>query len=185
MANKQNDTVRSNKWELLFDWLGTIVFTFILIVFMATFIGHQFQVQQTSMNPTLYEGDRVVVRSILYTPRNGDIVVFSKENYGNGQLLVKRVIATGGQTVDIDGEMGTVAVDGQILNEEYLPEGLATPAFDVPFPVTVPEGSIFVMGDNRGGSMDSRMLSVGFIDEREVVGKVVAVIAPLSHFGLY
>lgn len=168
--------------DYLYDWLGSVVFALMLVVSIFTFIGHQVEVHQTSMNPTLYEGDRVFVLSLGYTPTIGDVVVFSKQTYDDGTPLVKRIIAKEGQTVDIDPDLGTVSVDGRILVEDYIADGSTNPIHDVEFPVTVPDGCVFVLGDNRNVSKDSRMSTVGFIDEKEILGKVVAIFTPISRF---
>ena len=131
-----------------------------------------------SMVPTLQDGDRLLVlNSMLYDDyKYGDIVVLRKETFLE-EPIVKRVIATEGQTVDIDFDEGVVYVDGQALEEDYireptyLDEGLA-------FPITVPEGCIFLLGDNRNNSMDSRDPSLGPVDVRCVIGKAVALVFP-------
>ena len=132
-----------------------------------------------SMNNTLYNGDLLVVLgNVLYTqPKQHDIVVVSKESFDDGKPIIKRVIATEGQTVDIDFERGVVFVDGQELSEDYcltptnLYEGVA-------FPLTVDEGCIFVMGDNRNESKDSRSPDIGLVDCREVIGRAVFLVFP-------
>jgi len=109
------------------------------------------------------------------------VVVDSYINYG--KPLVKRVIAKGGDTVDIDVEQGLVYVNGEALDEPYVPEGTLSTG-NVEFPLTVPEGTLFLMGDNRQHSTDSRSSDVGFIDERDILGKVVLRIYPFNKIGL-
>lgn len=167
-----------------FDWLQCIVFALLFVVALFTFIGKPMEVNQISMNPTLYEGDRLVVSNLFYTPDNGDIVVFAKKTYDDGTPLVKRIIATAGQTVEIDTDEGIVAVDGIVLDEPYINEATKT-IYDVNFPLTVPDGYVFVMGDNRNHSKDSRSSAVGLVDTREVLGKVVAVMLPASNFKIF
>ena len=145
------------------------------------------------MLTTLYEGDRVIVYSMGYTPENGDVVVISrnvsniKENETEeNEPIIKRVIATEGQTVSIDAQ-GYVVVDGMRLSESYT-TGLIDSYHhgDVEFPVYVGEGQIFVMGDNRNNSLDSRYKEIGdngLIDTRYVLGRAVLRIVPLSSFG--
>ena len=132
-----------------------------------------------SMFDTLASGDRLlVINNLIYTqPKRGDIIVASKDSFRGGECIIKRVIATEGQVVDIDFRTGTVYVDGQIIDESYIyapttrPEGMK-------FPLKVEEGCIFVMGDNRPESMDSRDPIIGLIDEREVLGKAFFLIWP-------
>ena len=132
-----------------------------------------------SMRNTLYDGDYIIlVNSFLCAdPKAGDIIVASKDSFNNGEPIIKRVIAVAGQIMDIDFDKGKVSVDGVYLNEPYtltptnLQEG-------VKFPVKVPEGCLFVMGDNRNGSKDSRNPEIGMIDCREVLGKAIFLAFP-------
>ena len=132
-----------------------------------------------SMYGTLVDGDYLLLSSNLFylEPKAGDIIVASKADYDNGMPIVKRVIATEGQVVDIDFIAGTVSVDGEILQEDYvyskttLEEGVA-------FPLTVDEGCVFVLGDNRNRSKDSRDPEIGLIDHRQIVGKVILLLVP-------
>ena len=132
-----------------------------------------------SMFDTLVDGDRLLLISgILYNdPKQGDIVVAATDNFKDGEPIVKRIIATEGQVVDIDFTTGTVYVDGVALVEDYI-FTLTLNNEGVKFPVTVPEGCIFVMGDNRKESLDSRSPQIGFIDEREILGKAIFLVWP-------
>ncbi|MBQ9929954.1 MAG: signal peptidase I [Oscillospiraceae bacterium] len=136
-------------------------------------------VDGTSMNGTLKDGDYLLVLSNIFyrEPQQGDIIVASKETFEDGAPIVKRVIATEGQTVDIDFEEGIVYVDGEALDEPYTltPTSLYE---GVDFPLVVGENCLFVLGDNRNGSRDSRHPSIGLIDEREVIGKVIFLMIP-------
>lgn len=136
-------------------------------------------VSGTSMNNTLYNGDYLLLlNNIFYSePQYGDVIVASKESFDDGAPIVKRVIATEGQTVDIDFEKGIVYVDGVALDEPYTMT--ATNVYEgVQFPLVVEEGHIFVMGDNRNGSKDSRHPEIGLVDKREVIGKVCLLFLP-------
>ena len=137
-----------------------------------------------SMYNTLIEGDRLLlVSSLVYNqPKQGDIVVCSKDRFDDGKLFVKRVIATEGQWVDIDFENGVVYVDDQPLDEPYTYTP-TTESEGVIFPITVDEGCIFVMGDNRGISLDSRSREIGMIDCREVIGKAIFLFFPGTDKG--
>ena len=136
-------------------------------------------VSGSSMYNTLVDGDYLFVLSntVYRNPQQGDIVVISKDSFDNGAPIVKRVIATEGQTVDIDFNLGIVYVDGVALEEDYV----YTPTTrheDVHFPLTVEEGCIFVLGDNREVSRDSRSSEIGLIHEQEVLGKVIFLFLP-------
>ena len=133
----------------------------------------------SSMFDTLASGDRLLVlNNLVYSePKQGDIIVASKDSFRGGECIIKRVIATEGQVVDIDFKTGTVFVDGQALDEPYI-YSLTTRPEGMKFPLTVDEGCIFVMGDNRAESMDSRNPTIGLIDEREVLGKAFFLIWP-------
>jgi signal peptidase I len=132
-----------------------------------------------SMYDTLVNGDYLLlINNVFYhNPKPGDIIVASKDSFQDGSPIVKRVIAVEGQTVDIDFTTGTVYVDGVALVEPYIHTPTTNPEGMV-FPLVVDEGCIFVMGDNRGRSMDSRDPEIGLIDKREVLGKAILIIWP-------
>ncbi len=134
-----------------------------------------------SMNNTLINGDRLVLQSNVFyrNPKQGDIIVASKESFDDGNCIIKRVIATEGQLVDFKD--GIVYVDNQPLDETYTKEYNRTflmGAGNMDFPQIVPEGHLFVLGDNRGGSLDSRKSQIGFVDKREVLGKAIFLMMP-------
>ena len=137
-----------------------------------------------SMFTTLWDGDYLLLVSELFCgdPEPGDIVVISKQSFDDGSPIVKRVIATQGQTVDIDFESGTVYVDGQALWEPYIHNETTNEEGTV-FPLTVAENCIFVLGDNRAVSLDSRSPQIGQIDRREVLGKAICLMIPGTHHG--
>lgn len=145
-------------------------------VLIAVLVMPVFRIYGSSMNPTLTEGD--IVLSVKGADlEKGDLVVFYYEN----KVLVKRYIAGPGQWVDID-DAGNVYVDGQLLDEPYLTEK-ALGECDIELPYQVPEGRIFVLGDHRSTSVDSRSTSVGCVSEEQLVGKIVFRVWPLSGFG--
>jgi signal peptidase I len=154
----------------------------IMIVFLLVF--RVIVVSGGSMYSTLVDGDYLLLLSNVFyhEPEHGDIVVISKETFDNGKPIVKRVIATEGQTVDIDFANGIVYVEGKALEEDYI-NSLTTVDEGMDFPLTVPEGCIFVLGDNRGISLDSRNPNIGFIDKREVLGKAIFLMYPGTHYG--
>ena len=143
-------------------------------------------VSGTSMNGTLLDGDYLLLLSnVFYTqPEQGDIVVLSKESFDDGTPIVKRVIATEGQIVDFDFENGIVYVDGLPLEEDYILEKTYNPG-DFQYPLVVQEGCVFVMGDNRNNSRDSRFLDIGLVDKREILGKAIFLFVPGTNYGEY
>ena len=165
-----------------FDWLESIVSALVVCILLFVFIGRTVCVIGSSMVPTLEEGDRLIISKLFYEPEYGDIVVLRKEAFAN-YPIVKRVIATEGQTVDIDFEEGIVYVDGTALEEPYTNSPTNDPE-DFEEPVTVPAGCVFVMGDNRNMSTDSRKNEIGMVDSRLIIGKVYCVLFPLKSFGL-
>ena len=153
-----------------------------VFVLLFTFVARIIVVSGPSMENTLIEGDLILVWSLGYTPKQGDVVVLTQESYQEDSI-VKRVIATGGQSVDIDYGSGTVYVDGIPLEEDYTKERMLLPSYGEGINhVTVPEGCIFVMGDNRNQSADSRYPAIGIVDTRCVIGHSLVVVFPFSHW---
>ena len=141
-----------------------------------------------SMYPTLRDGDVLIVTTFGYTPKGGDIIVCQSPTHGLDVPLVKRVIATEGQTVHINYETWAVTVDDVLLDEDYInfQAGSDMRGSDyLPDTFTVPEGCLFVMGDNRNESLDSRRWEIGFIDNRYVLGRVSLRLLPFSEFGMF
>ena len=165
----------------IYDWMQCIVVAIIVCVLLFSFAVRLVDVVGVSMNPTLADGDKIIVSNLFYDPKPGDIIVFRKDEY-RAEPLVKRIIAVEGQTVDIDFDRGIVYVDGEPLDEPYIAEPTTDP-IDFSGPITVPEGCVFVMGDNRNHSTDSRYSVIGSVDERCIMGKVYFTIYPLKNFG--
>lgn len=159
----------------------SLVSVLVVLVLVFTFVGRLIVVDGESMEPTLWHGEMLLVRSIAYEPENGDIVILAKEGFHNGDAIVKRVIATGGQEVLIDYAAGAVRVDGAVLDEPYIKEYMVQFPYQTISSITVPEGCIFVMGDNRNNSDDSRNPDLGVVDARLVLGKAVMVLFPFSN----
>ena len=162
----------------LYEWVQALIWSVLTVMLLFTFVIRMIGVDGTSMLPTLQHGDRLLVLDSAWCGdfRYGDIVVLRKESFYR-EPVVKRVIAVGGQTVDIDFDNGSVYVDGKLLHEDYINELTLTDE-GMEFPVTVEEGCIFVMGDNRNRSDDSRNPALGVVDERYVLGRAVFLLLP-------
>ena len=164
-----------------FEWLESVIQAIILVVFLMTFIFRYMSVVGDSMRETLHDGDKLIVSRWNYTPDNGDIIAISRGQQVN-KPIIKRVIATEGQTLSIDFSTGTVIVDGSVVDESYIREPMTTRG-DAEIPSVIPKGYTFVMGDNRNYSADSRYKEVGLIDNRNIIGKAVFRIFPFSKVG--
>lgn len=161
----------------------TLVTVLAVLILLFTFVVRLIVVSGPSMENTLQNGDTMLVWSLGYKPRQGDIIVLTKKSYQEDSI-VKRVIALEGQRVEIDYYSNTVYVDGIALEEDYIKEWMHVPSYgDVINHITVPEGCIFVMGDNRNESADSRYPAIGIVDERCVIGRAVMVLYPFAHMG--
>lgn len=166
------------------DILETMLISVFSILLIFTYLMRPVTVDGRSMVPTLYNADKLVMFRLLYKPDNGDVVVvndhgghvFSGDRVVDSgislnECIIKRVIATAGQTVEIDAEQGEVYVDGQLLAEPYINELTYTDNHAFEYPITIPEGYVFVMGDNRNHSTDSRSAAVGLVDVNDVMGR--------------
>ena len=165
----------------VYDWIQCIIFALVFCVLLFVFGARMVNVVGHSMVPTLEQNDKVIISNLFYHPKQGDIVVLRKQTLMD-EPIVKRIIATEGQTVDIDFDDGVVYVDGKALDEPYV----NAPVHDrenFEGKITVPEGCVFVMGDNRNASTDSRDSRLGMVDERYILGHVQSVVFPISDFG--
>lgn len=162
----------------IFEVFEAVVASIVVVTILFIFCFRVFSVEGPSMKPALQPDDRVVVSNIGYEPQQGDIVVISDTD-GDGKPIVKRVIAVEGDVVDINFTTGVVTVNGK---EEHFSDELTKQQADIAFPLTVPEGTVFVLGDNRGVSLDSRSSRVGCVDERNIVGKVLFRFFPLGDW---
>lgn len=174
----ENQEEKKSDGRESYEWVQALVCSVLAVVVLFTFVARLIGVDGHSMLPTLQNGDRMLVlNSMLYHDyKYGDVVVLRKDTFLK-EPIVKRVIATAGQTVDIDFDSGTVYVEGEPLEEDYINE-LTFLEEGTVFPLTVPEGHIFVMGDNRNRSSDSRDANLGTVDTRYVIGRAVAVAFP-------
>jgi signal peptidase I len=183
-ADEKKPTVFSS----VFETIETLALYFaIAITLLIVFFTHS-PVIGSSMYSTLEQGDLLIVRKFAYVPENGDIIVCQSESYGLEKPLVKRIIATEGQTVRIDYDNWTVTVDGKVLDEDYITrEALKSMHYSnyLEKEFTVPKNSVFVMGDNRNSSIDSRDIRIGFIDERYIIGKVTLRLFPFNKIAIF
>lgn len=167
----------------IFDWVRCIIFAIAIVIVCLTFVFRLVNVDGSSMYDTLSSDDKVIVTNFMYTPKTNDIVVISHgAQYANP--IIKRVIATEGQSVKLDYENDRIIVDGIVIDEPYIDgSSFCGNIGDNEIPDVIPEGKIFVMGDNRKVSMDSRSTKIGLIDVNDVIGKAQVVAFPFDHLG--
>lgn len=164
----------------LFGWIDSLVWAVIAIAILLTFFCRPFGVQGSSMEPTLGSGDKIILSNFFYHPQRGDIVVSAQPN-ALAEKIIKRVVAVGGDTVNIDFAQGVVYVNGEALEEPYV-KSATTHREDFVGPLTIPKGKVFLLGDNRDNSTDSRSNIIGLVDERYLVGKVALRIYPIGNW---
>ena len=194
---QQEEKKKGTTFSDFMEIVESVIISVFAVLLIFTFVCRPVTVDGTSMVPTLQDKDKLIMRMLGYSPKCGDIVIVendSSHRYENGtdgkiidgsgmeKRLIKRVIAEGGQTVDIDFEAHTVTVDGEQLYESYIYEPTELDPGMFEYPVTVPEGYVFVMGDNRNNSTDSRSPLVGFVKEEDVIGKAVLRFYPFDKF---
>ena len=173
MSEKKKINIANELYELL----DSVILSAVCVLLVFTFIFRVFIVSGPSMFPTLENGDRLIVSNLFYTPEQGDIICFYSDV--KSEILVKRVIAVAGQTVDIDSTHN-VTIDGVRLQEDYIRSGI-TYEKTMSLPYTVKEDEVFVMGDNRTDSLDSRYAEIGAVDNNDILGKLVIRLFP--NFG--
>ncbi len=171
---------KNKSLESIYDFMGIIVAAIFSVCVIFTFFFKISTVVGQSMENTLHNGDTVIISSINCDIEYGDVVVISQPNFYE-KVLIKRVIAVGGQTIGFDSLTGNVIVDGKQLNEPYIKENMEL-TYGMTKTYTVPEGYLFVMGDNRNESADSRDMYIGMIDERYVIGQVWYKVGDLNLF---
>ena len=173
--------------QILYDWLSTLFLAVVVILLVMTFFVRQVTVKGNSMNDTLQTQDRLLVSSFLYHPQNGDIVIVTHGDVSHGDVyddaIIKRVIAVEGQHLEINYETSEIYVDGKLVEEPYA-KGRTIPLSNpTPIPEVIPKGYVFVMGDNRKDSLDSRSARIGLIPVENIIGKAFWRIQPFSTFG--
>lgn len=178
-------------WAEAYEWIDSAVLTVMVLLLVFTFLFRQVKIDGDSMYPTLQDGERVIISDMFYTPKYGDIVVISSEVYDNVPII-KRVIATEGQWIEITGGSVYVGEDrlkmykvsdefvGNTYTEEIIASGLLG-SYD--YPIKVPKNHVFVLGDNREVSLDSRTEVIGFIDCRQILGKALYRVYPVEKIG--
>ncbi len=166
----------------VYEWANAIIVALVVVFILLTFVFRQVTVKGTSMTDTLYGDDRLIISNFMYTPQYGDIVVISHgQNYS--EPIIKRVIATEGQALSINYTTGQVSVDGVILDEPYIKGKTIKLKHSLDIPDRIPEGYVFVMGDNREGSLDSRSTDIGLIPVENIIGKAEWRIYPFDTIG--
>ena len=165
----------------VYEWVEAAIFALVCVVLVFTFLFRIVGVDGESMQTTLMDHDRLILTRLNYTPERGDIVVINRYTQ---EPLVKRVIAKGNDTLDIDAQTGEVLLNGKVLDEPYLDDFQRTDPMEFQGPITIPEGYVFVMGDNRNNSSDSRTDMVGNIKRENIIGKAWLRIWPVSDFGV-
>ena len=183
-VHKKNAKEQTKEDNIFIAYLHDFAFLIAGVLLVFSFLFRVVVVSGPSMNATLTDGDwLILIGNVLYTePKQGDIIVASKDSFDEGAPIIKRVIATAGQTVDINFETGIVYVDNVALEEDYIlcPTHLYE---GVNFPLTVDDGCVFVLGDNRGNSKDSRSPEIGLIDKREILGRAIFLMIPGNDGG--
>ncbi len=175
----EKEEITKTAFSSFFHWVSGIVAVLFVIFLVIMLFFRPVTVGGDSMEPTLRNGDRLFVYSFMYEPANGDVIV-ARSPDGADLPVIKRVIAKEGQVVELDYEKGTLTVDGTVIDENYISGMSKVPVNEIEYPYTVPEGHIFVMGDNRDESRDSRHKTFGCIDENTVAGKAVFRFYPFS-----
>ena len=183
-TNETTEKETESFTKTVFSYLHDIMYLLVVIILVLIFCLRVVVVSGSSMKNTLVDGDYLLLLSNYFyrNPEQGDIIVACKDSFRDGEPIIKRIIAVEGQEVDIDFSTGTVYVDGAALEEEYIGSPTTT-AEGMEFPLVVSEGCIFVLGDNRKVSQDSRSPQIGLIDRREILGRAIFLLIPGNDGG--
>lgn len=169
--------------ENFYDLFESIVIAFLVIIFLVVFVFRAVTVDGESMEPTFYNQDKIITTNFFYTPEKGDVVVVDKNNV-LGKPIIKRVIAVAGDTVKYECATGFVYVNGEKITEDYINHDNSINPYTTDIETTVKDGYVFVMGDNRHNSNDSRNSEIGQINVKNILGKAVLRIYPFNAIGV-
>ncbi len=163
----------------VFQWVQSLIFSVIAVALIITFVGRVMRVEGSSMLPTFEENDKIITTNLHGALKYGDVVVIKRKD---DTPLIKRVIAVAGDKINIDFTNGNVFINDKLIEEPYINEKTLT-NYGTEYPITIQKGHVFVMGDNRNHSSDSRDTRIGIIDTRNVFGKVIFRIYPFNKIG--
>ncbi len=193
----ENEMVAVSASSKIFCILNYAIYVIFVIVFVFSYIFNIVGVSGESMKPTLEDGEKLLALNVAYTPQRGDVVIIDNKTAAvfdeNGEvtekialdcMITKRIIAVGGDKIDFDFEKGIVTVNGEVLDEKYISEPTTRDEGAFEYPLTIPAGYVFVLGDNRNISKDSRHSDIGLVPADEVVGKAIFKVYPFSDFGV-
>lgn len=176
-GTRESSSVYEKASAYIYSLFSMILILMVCVFVLFTFFLRLVSVSGDSMIPNIYHGEKIVVSDFMYTPDYGDVVVIGRTTETDNSII-KRVVGLPGDTVNINFETHMITVNGGVITEKYRTEGAISKRGDMTFPLNVPEGCVFVLGDNRNNSLDSRYTSVGFIKLDEITGKALFKLFP-------